>query len=53
MCMKKTEKLIKRKQLKQQENNLLMDNIFNRVKLYCILNKYALKPIKLLNNVKK
>jgi len=43
---KKINKLIKRKQLKYQKNNLSLDNIFNRLNLYCILNKYALKLTK-------
>jgi len=43
--MEKPDKPIKRKPL--QENNLSLDNIFNRLNCNNILNKYALKPTKM------
>ena len=48
MCMEKSDKSIKQKQLKYQKNNLSLDNILNRPNLYSILNKYTLKTNKMI-----
>lgn len=53
MCMEKPDKPIELKLIKYQKNNLSLDKILNiKLNLYNILNKYALKPPKLLNNSK-